>query len=323
VFDMLLKLLPITGLLVALAIAVCGCSTVTPTATPAPELSAPFPVNLTDNWGSTVTLDKAPERIVSLSPSNTEMLFAIGAGDRIVGDTNYCDYPAEAKNITHVSGFSTVSFENIATVNPDLIFAEDIIREDSINRLKGMGYNVIVFMNDNLTMVRKNIEVMGKATGSVSNATAIVNDMDRLVNEIRSKVPQQDNASRPKILLLAGYVAGKEIHTYGTDTFGDEIISLVAGKNAAGNITGFKVMSPEAIVLEDPDYIVIPVDGNMATVYDYNYFKNGTDSWMKGLKAVKNGNVIMIEGSFFTRPGPRIPEAAMAIAKALYPDQFP
>jgi iron complex transport system substrate-binding protein len=215
-----------------------------------------------------------------------------------------------------------VSFEKVATIDPDIIFAEDIIREDAVNRLKGMGYKVIVFMNDNLTMIRKNIVEMGKATGTVSNATAIVNDMDRLINEIGSKVQQEDNASKPKILLLAGYVAGKEIHPYGSGTYGDEIISLVEGKNAAGNITGFKVISPEVIVREDPDYIVIPVDGNMATVYDYNYFRNGTDNWMKGLKAVKNGNVIMVEGNLFTRPGPRIPDAALAIAKALYPAQY-
>jgi len=319
---MQVKYLLVTALLVALAIAVCGCSTVTPTATPSPGPTAQFPVSLTDDFGTIVTIDKAPERIVSLSPSNTEMLFALGAGDRIAGDTEYCDYPAAAKNITHVGGYSTVSFEKVATIGPDIIFAEDIIREDAVNRLKGMGYKVIVFMNDNLTMIRKNIVEMGQATGTVSNATAIVNDMDRLINEIGSKVQQKDNASRPKILLLAGYVAGKEIHPYGSGTYGDEIISLVEGKNAAGNITGFKVISPEVIVREDPDYIVIPVDGNMATVYDYNYFRNGTDNWMKGLKAVKNGNVIMVEGNLFTRPGPRIPDAALAIAKALYPAQF-
>jgi iron complex transport system substrate-binding protein len=279
-------------------------------------------VNVTDNFGATVSIDKAPERIVSLSPSNTEMLYALGAGDCIAGDTDYCNYPAAAKNITHVSGFNTVSYEKITAISPDLIFAEDIVGEEAVKKLRGMGFKVIEFLNDNLTMVEKNIAVMGKATGTSGNATAIVSDMDARIKEIGLKVRPADNASKPKILLLAGYVAGKEIYPYGAGTYGDEIISLVGGTNAAGNVTGYKVMSPEAIVVEDPDYVIIPVDGIMATDKDFDYFKAGTDSWMKSLKAVRGGHVIMVDGNLFMRPGPRIPDAAMAIAKALYPAQF-
>jgi iron complex transport system substrate-binding protein len=175
------KYILITALLIAAVTAFCGLGIAQmPAATG-------FPVNVTDDYGTTVTIVKAPERIVSLSPANTEILFDLGLGSKIVGDTEFCNYPAEAVNITHVSGFNTVSYEKIAAVNPDIIFAEDIVGEDAVKKLRSLGYNVIELKNSNLSSIRHSIEVMGRATGTSANATALINKIDAQVSNISAR----------------------------------------------------------------------------------------------------------------------------------------
>lgn len=312
-------------MLVATVAALSGCTSPTPTATPVPTNApaAHFPVTISDSFGRTATLTKAPEKIISLSAANTEMLFALGLGNKIVGTDDYSDYPAEAKNITHVSGFSTVSYEKIAAANPDLIVAEDIIGEEAVTKLRSLGYNVIELKNSNISSIRTNILKLGNATGAVSNATDLVNTIDGRISGISAKTAQLNDSQKPSVLLLAGYLTGQPIYVYGSGTYGDELITLTGGKNAAGNITEYKVMSTEAIIKADPDYIILPVDGTMTTVNDFNNIKFGNESWMKGLKAVKNGHVIMVDGNLMMHPGPRLTDAGIAMARAIHPELFP
>ena len=279
-------------------------------------------MNVTDNFGRVITLTHAPQRIVSLSPANTEILFALGAGDKLVGGTDYDDYPAEAKNVTHVSGFSGVSYEKIGNVSPDVIFAEDITSEDAVNKLQSMGYPVIVLKNSNMTSIENNIKLMGQVTGTEDNATALVKSIDDRMGSISAKTANLTAAQKPSVLLLAGYVPGESIYVYGSGTYGDDLIKLAGGTNAAANITDFKVMSSEAIASADPDYIIVPVDGLMTTNDSFNQFKNGSLAWMTNMKAYKNNHIIMVDGNLMERPGPRLPDAGMAMAKAIHPELF-
>ena len=281
--------------------------------------TATFPMNITDVFGVTTTIDKAPERIVSLSPANTEILFGIGLGSKIIGTDDYSDYPAEAKNITHVSGYSGVSYEKIMAANPDLIFAEDVIGEAAVTSLRDKGLKVIEVKNNNISAIKKNILLMGKVTGAESNATALVSDMDARLSNISSKASQLNESQKPTVLLLAGYLSGQPIYVYGSNTYGDELITLAGGKNAAGNIVEYKVMSSEVIISQDPDYIIVPVDGLMTTEKDFSDLKNGNESWMQGLKAVKNGHVISVDGNLMMHPGPRLTDAGLIIAEAIHP----
>jgi iron complex transport system substrate-binding protein len=316
----------VTALLVAVVALVCGCSgTATPTATPAtptPGAASQYPMTVSDYYDRTATIASEPQRIVSLSAANTEILFALGLGSKIVGVDDYSDYPAEAKNITHVSGFSSVSYEKITAANPDLIVAEDIVGEEAVTKLRSMGFPVIELKNSNLTMIRKNIELIGKVTNTATNATTLVGGIDKKIADISAKTAGLNESQKPNVLLLTGYLTGLEIYPYGTGTYGDELLKLTGARNAAKNITLYAVMSNEAIVQADPDYIIIPVDGVMCTMSDYNYFKYVNESWMKDLKAVKNGKVMMVDGNLFLRPGPRTPEAGIDLAKVIHPELF-
>ncbi|OPY30369.1 MAG: Cobalamin-binding protein precursor [Methanocella sp. PtaU1.Bin125] len=315
----------ITALLVAAIVAVCGCTTVTPTASPAtPTPAAQYPMTVMDYYGRTATIDKAPERIVSLSAANTELLFDLGLGSKIVGVDDYSDYPAEAKAITKVSGFAEVSYEKITAVDPDVIFAEDIVGEEAVTRLREMGFPVVEVKNSNLTMIRKSIELFGRVTDTSANATALIDKIDREIAAINAKTAGLNESQKPNVLLLTGFlISSPQIYPYGSGTYGDELLTLTGCKNAAGDVLGYQVMSNEAIIKADPDYIVIPVDGVMCTMDDYNYFKNGNETWMKSLTAVKNGKVFWVDGNLFLRPGPRTPQAGLDLARIVHPELFP
>jgi iron complex transport system substrate-binding protein len=317
----------VTALLVVAVALVCGCSgTATPTASPAtptPGAVSQYPMTVFDYFGRTATIAAVPQRIISLSAADTEMLFDLGVGSKIVGDDDYSDYPAEAKNITHVSGFNTVNYELITSVNPDLIVAEDIVGEEAVTKLRDIGFQVVELKNSNLSLIRSNIELLGKITNTQANATALVASIDSGIAGISAKTAGLNDSQKPNVLLVTGFiVSSPQIYPYGAGTYGDELLKLAGGRNAAENISLYAVMSNEAIVQADPDYVVIPVDGVMCTMDDYNYFKNGTAPWMKSLKAVQNGKVMMVDGNLFLRPGPRSPEAGLALARAIHPELF-
>ncbi|HMK46958.1 MAG TPA: ABC transporter substrate-binding protein [Methanocella sp.] len=315
-------------ILLTLIVVLSGCintSTQTQNATSAPSAipaASKYPINVTDSFGKTTTITRMPERIVSLSPANTEILFDLGLGSKIVGNTDYDDYPAEAKNITHVSGYSTVSYEKIIAVNPDVIFAEDITGEEASNNLRDKGYNVVELKNSNMSMIIKNIGLVGNVTSTESNATALISDINGRLDSIGKKTAGLNASQKPTVLMFAGYVKDSDIYVYGNNTYGNDMIILDGGVNAAGNISEYKVMSKEAIIQADPDYIIVPVDGTMTTQADFDGLKNGSVSWMKDLKAIKNGHVVMVDGNLMMHPGPRMPDAALAMAKAIHPELF-
>lgn len=318
------KYIIIIALLVAASVAISGCSTVTPTPSPAPTATpgpaAAFPVTVSDNYGKTATIAQAPQRIVSLSAANTEMLFDLGLGSKIVGVDDYSDYPAEAKNITHVSGYMEVSYEKISAASPDLIFAEDIVGEEAVTKLRSLGYQVIELKNSNLTMIGKNLELMGKATGTAKNATDLASSIDAQVSGIGAKTASLKDSEKPSVLLVTGLFGDETIYPFGNGTYGDELIALAGGRNAASNVSQYTIMSHEAIIQADPDMIIVPVD-DISRPY-YQAFINGSMTWATGLSAYKNGKVYAVDANIINRPSPRLADAGLIIAKIVHPELF-
>ena len=136
-----------------------------------------YPVNVTDDFGYETTIQKQPERIVSLSHCNTEILFAVGAGDRVVGGTTYDAYPPEAVDLPKIGGFSTVNIEAVVNLTPDLILAEDINGEDTIDSLRNLGFTVITFNPQTMDDILENIWLVGNITGNGDTAESVTDDM--------------------------------------------------------------------------------------------------------------------------------------------------
>jgi len=153
-------------------------------------------LEVTDDFGRNVTLQGYSERIISLSPTNTEILFAIGAGDRVIGATDYCNYPAEAKEITRVGGVSTVSIEKVVASEPDLVLGCALNSKETVERLTELNVAVVSLNPVNIQEIQDDIMLVGRLTGKEENATALVADMVQRLAAIKARTV---DAKRPKV----------------------------------------------------------------------------------------------------------------------------
>ena len=169
--------------------------------TPAAPTPVTFPFTIADDLGRPVTMAAWPQRIVSLSPSSTEMLFAIGAGDQVVGVTQFCNYPAEAKTRPQVGGFSaaTLSVEKIVALKPDLVISAGAIQKPVIEALERAQIPVFAVDPSTLEAVYGRIESVGRLTGHAVEASRVAVQMNERVNAVKAKVKNVPQAERPKV----------------------------------------------------------------------------------------------------------------------------
>ena len=275
------------------------------------------PVTITDDLGVTVTIDKYPERIVSLSPANTEILFALGLGDRIVGVTEYCTYPEAALSKDKIGGFSTINTEKIAVLNPDLLVAADGNSEETIAHLRELGYTIITVNADTIDTTLADIRLIGKAAGVESAAEELVSSMQADLAEIAEKTK---GAEKPTILHC---MWTDPLWVSGSGTFQDEMISAAGGVNAAAAEGGWVALTMEKFLTMNPDIIVVDSGDGMGVGTDdalKNFFLK--DSRMQSLSAVQNERVYVVNADIIDRGGPRIVEGVEALAEIAHPDIF-
>jgi iron complex transport system substrate-binding protein len=310
----LLIIVSIAAIVAALVLSGCTSPSVQPTPTPT---AAKYPMNVTDDKGRAVTVKTLPERIVSLSPKNTEMLFALGLGDKVVGVTDYCNYPAEAANRTKVGGITNVNVEQVAALNPNVVFADSLTKKEAAEKLEAMGYPVIVNDPRNVSDITNSILRAGRACGVEDNASRLAADIDSSIKAITDKTSGLNESQRPKVLMLLDTY---DFYVAGSNCYGNDLILLTGGQNVAYELNDYKSMSKEAVIKADPDIIIMPVDAYSQA--DFEKLRNGTDDWMRQLTAVKNGKVYAVASDPIFRPGPRVVDAAQAMAKIIHPELF-
>jgi len=266
------------------------------------EKVAVSPPKIVDDFGYEVTIIKKPERIISLSPANTEILFAIGAGDKVVGVTEYCDFPPEVKEIDKVGGYTTPNIEAIVAKNPDLVVASYGNGEENIKRLKELGITVLTLYPKSLQDILKDIKLVGEATGFDDEAKKLVENLQRRINLIEEENKKIPEEKRPRILWLMWY---PELWTAGKGTFFDQLVKLAGGENVAFDLKGWKIISKETVLARDPQIILCSQMGTG----DVLLKKIVEDPELSKIWAVKNGKVYEIDQNILERPGPRIVEA--------------
>lgn len=269
-----------------------------------------FPLTIKDNSGTEVTLKKKPERIISLVPSSTEVLYALGLGDKIVGVSTYDNYPAEVKNKEKVGDMNANS-EKVVSLKPDVIFASPLNKQ-ATDSLRKLGLPVVVIDAKIFDEIYSSIETIGKATGSAVKAAELVAKMKKDVADIQSKV--KGATQKPKV-----FVEVDDQHfTTGKGTFMNDMIEIAGGTNIASDLTGWQQLSEEQIIQRNPDVIF-----DTYAYSDPNAAKNIKEraNW-KGINALKNSKVIDLDSDMTSRPGPRITEALKQIAKYLHPELF-
>ncbi len=280
-------------------------------------------VTLVDDKGYVVTFNSPPERIVSLAPSNTEILFLIGAGDNVVGVTDFCDYPynftawIEAGNMTSIGNYYGPSIEPIVALEPDLVLASTGSL-DAAASLSNLGYNVLVVEGQGLDDILSDIILVGRATYKNSEASAVVSDMRARIDNVVTEVAAV--TTTPKVYHEVWY---DPIMSIGPTTFIDELITLAGGENIFHDaLTSWPTVSSEAIISKNPDVMFFP-DMYMSTTNFYDTIEaiKERPGWDQ-ITAVKNDAIYEIDADIISRTGPRLVDALEAIAKMVHPEIF-
>ena len=284
---------------------------------PAPSLATTYPITLTDDLGRAVTITKLPVRIISLAPSNTEILFALGLGDRVVGVSDYSDYPPEAQGKEKIGGpYRNVNIEKIIALQPDLILAVAINPMEVINTLVGKGLTVFGIKSTDLDDLLNDIKTVGKITNKEAEAGALTTEMQSRINAVTDKTAGLSPEQKPKTFQICWY---DPIWTAGSGTYIHDLIEKAGGVNIFADLEGYKSVDLEAVIARDPEVIIVTAMGGTASgTWDWV----NTEPRLKDISARKNGRIYFAESNWVERPGPRIVLGLEQVAKYIHPGIF-
>jgi iron complex transport system substrate-binding protein len=270
------------------------------------------PGTYTDDLSRPVTINVTPVRIASYGPSITEILFALGLEDKVVGVDNYSDYPEAAKSKTKLGDAFTPSIEKLVELKPDLVLT---VKQQQFNtNLDNLGIKYMVIDPKDIDGIYKDIELIGKITDSAGKAKILVDNMRAASANVQSSVR---NAAKVKVIFLADTTDLNNPWTGGHGSFIDALINSAGGINIAANTSAPWVQfSLEQIVSADPDVVILP---DQYAVSPQTLKENSV--WQK-TSAAKNNRVMTINNDIISRPGPRIIQGLEAVARILHPELF-
>jgi iron complex transport system substrate-binding protein len=293
-----------------------ACSTpLAPTAQPDPTSE---PIVVTDALSRSITLEAPAGKVVSLAPSNTEILFALGADSHVVGIDEFSNYPVEATSLPSVGGsWTNYNYEFIVSLQPDLVLAAEINTPEHVQALEDLGLTVFMVPNPtDLEGVYQTLILVGQLTGHEAQAISITETLRDRAQAIVSKT--QSIEERPNVFYELDSTNPSAPYTAGPGTFIDLLIDLAGGKNAAGSmstpwaqisIEELLIINPDIIVLGDAAYGVTPEDVALRTGWD-------------AIEAVKNGQVYPFDDDLASRPGPRLIDGLEEMARLFHPEIF-
>jgi iron complex transport system substrate-binding protein len=305
-------------LLITLLLAGCAPASA-PTEMPVPvstEAPASVAIELTDGLGRSVVLNEAAKRVVSLAPSNTEILFAVGAGDQVIGRDEFSDYPAEAASIESVGGsMGEYSVEAIVALEPDLVLAAEINSPELVKQLEDLGLTVYYLKNPlTIEEMYVNLEIVAQLTGE---------DPTKLTDSLKARVDAVDEkimplSSRPSVFYEIDATDPGKPYTYGPGTFGDLLITRAGGFNIGNELTDpYPQISLEQIVLSNPSIILLG-DSMWGVTVESVVARPGWET----IAAVTSNQIFPIDDNLISRPGPRLVDGLEQLAKLLHPGVF-
>ena len=269
----------------------------------------------TDGLSRSVKLAGLPRRIVSLAPSNTEILFALGAGMQVVGRDSFSDFPAEAKSVKDIGGsMGKYDTEAILALKPDLVLAGEINTPELVKSLESLGLTVYYLPNPtSLEGMYANLETVGQLTGHSSEATTLIDSLKRRVAAVDASVVPLN--SRPSVYYELDATDPTKPYTAGPGTFVDLLIARAGGVNVGQSLTSaWAQISLEELLVQNP-YMIVLGDSAYGVTADSLKQRAG---W-SGLAALQNGQVYPFDDNLVSRPGPRLVDGLEALAKLLHP----
>ena len=294
-------------LFIVLSLLLAACGSTAPAA---------GPLKFTDGLGREVSLKGPAQRVVSLAPSNTEILFAVGAGKQTVGRDEFSDYPPEVEGISKVGGsMGQYSTEAVVALKPDLVLAAEINAPELVKQLEDLGLTVYYLKTPKtLEEMYANLEIVGQLTG---------HDTGQLVDSLKKRVQAVDQkilplSARPSVFYEIDATDPAKPYTYGPGSFGDLLIVRAGGYNIGNQLTDpYPQMSLEQIVVSNPSIILLG-DSMWGTTAEAVKSRPG---W-EGIEAVKSGNILPFDDNLVSRPGPRLVDGLEQLARLLHPGAF-
>ncbi len=262
---------------------------------------------VTDDYGRTVVVPAAPQRVVSLSPAVTEIMFALGAGDLLVGRTDFCVYPDAAGDIPSIGGISNLNVERILSMQPDLIISGSMVGKKFTDQFDQMGTPMVcVIEKPKFEALYDNIKAIGKLVGKEHEADSLIENLKLRMESLLAHGDSSQNTQLPSVYYVVGFGAGGNF-TAGGNTFINDIIRMAGGRNIAEDIEGWSY-SLEALVKEDPNFIIVRREDSAAFCGMKPYDR---------LSAVKNGHVIGIVSGTLDLQVPRNIDAVLYLRKRM------
>ena len=261
-----------------------------------------------DDLGRLVAINGTPERIISLAPSNTEILFALGLGDRVVGVTDYCDYPPEALNKTEVGGYANPDVEKIVALDPDLILVAHGTPMDVINSMAGLGLTVFGIKTTDLDDLLNDIRRIAEITDKEVEAQALTSEMETRIQAVTNQTDELEQ--RPRVFYIVWH---DPLWTAGSGTFINELIEKSGGVNIFQNVTGYPTISIEEVIARDPEIII-------TSEWSYEWAINASE--LASTNASQTGRIYTLDDDLVQRPGPRLVEGLEWFAHFIHPEIF-
>jgi iron complex transport system substrate-binding protein len=261
-----------------------------------------------------------PQRIVSLAPSLTETLFALGVGERVVGVTRFCAYPPGVTELPKVGGHLDPNLEAIVSLEPDLVVAIPSSRENRL-RLEALGLRVLEIDQHDVSAVLNSISTVADVCGVRDRGGELRSEIEGRLSAIEAAVA---GAGHPRVVVVVGHQAGggpvRSVWAAGPDTFYDGVVQRAGGVNAVSDgLARYPELSREGLASLDPDVVLDVIAGLEERDLDPDDLRR---QWMRliEMRAVREGRVSILEGDHMVVPGPRLPEMIEAVARALHPE---
>ena len=301
-------------LTVAIAITLASCKSNSKTDTNESSGNT-YPLTVKDQMGREVVIEKEPERIISLAPSNTEILFALGLGGKVVGVTDYCDYPEEAKQKEKIGGFADPNMEKVLALKPDLVLATSM-HEQPVRKLEELQIPVLVLNPKNIDEVLDALLLVGKVTNREKQAEELVANLKSRVESIEEKVSSIPEDKRPKVFYE---LWPSPITSAGPGTFVHDLIENAGGINVASDAAkSYPEYSQEMIIEKNPDIIIFSHHGSSNQTKEDIIKRPGWEN----VKAIKEGKVYYVDENIIQRPTPRLVDGLEQFAKIIHPEIF-
>jgi len=281
---------------------------------PTPE---PQPLVFSDGLGREVILQGPAQRIISMAPSNTEILFALGAGAQVIGRDEISDFPPEAQAVTSIgSTYGELNTEAILALEPDLVLAATITSPEQVEALENLGLTLYLLPNPmTFEELFENLLTVGDLTGHTAEAETLTESLQARVKAVTDAVQSVEPV---RVFYEVDGSDPTAPWTTGTGTFQDLLISMVGGENVAAGIEGWGQINLETIVTADPQVILFGAGPWVPTTVDSLSARAG---W-EGIEAVLTGRIHPIETNWVDRPGPRMVDALELMAKLVHPEKF-